>query len=206
VSSTMKSRTSVAGVFASALVFLFLCGSPTQATTLGPEFDLFGGTFTGFSPYDETQPISVSATFTVEINVAGGLGGGGCNGSCIGIVTAMSGTWDLIPNAISLLPDGMYGSDDYVEVTPSGPGGMFQITFSGNGTAFTALGMDYGLIDPEICSTSGNCIPLTTFSVTDNLAATPLPAALPLFAGGLGALGLLGWCRKRKNAAAISAA
>ena len=29
---------------------------------------------------------------------------------------------------------------------------------------------------------------------------TPLPAALPLFASGLGALGLLGWRRKRKNA------
>jgi hypothetical protein len=33
-------------------------------------------------------------------------------------------------------------------------------------------------------------------------AATPLPAALPLLATGLGALGLLGWRRKRKNAAA----
>ena len=31
--------------------------------------------------------------------------------------------------------------------------------------------------------------------------ATPLPAALPLFATGLGALGLLGWRRKRKQAA-----
>ena len=30
---------------------------------------------------------------------------------------------------------------------------------------------------------------------------TPLPATLPLFASGLGALGLLGWRRKRKNAA-----
>src|SRR5262245_4868001 len=30
---------------------------------------------------------------------------------------------------------------------------------------------------------------------------TPLPAALPLFAGGLGALGLLGWRRKRRAAA-----
>ena len=29
-------------------------------------------------------------------------------------------------------------------------------------------------------------------------AAAPLPAALPLFATGLGALGLLGWRRKRK--------
>jgi hypothetical protein len=35
---------------------------------------------------------------------------------------------------------------------------------------------------------------------------TPLPATLPLFATGLGALGLLGWRRKRKNAAALAAA
>ncbi len=32
--------------------------------------------------------------------------------------------------------------------------------------------------------------------------ATPLPAALPLFASGGGLLGFLGWRRKRKNAAA----
>lgn len=37
-------------------------------------------------------------------------------------------------------------------------------------------------------------------------SATPLPAALPLFASGLGALGLFGWRRKRKNAAATAAA
>src|SRR5262249_49233462 len=33
---------------------------------------------------------------------------------------------------------------------------------------------------------------------TGSLTATPLPAALPLFATGLGGLGLLGWRRKRK--------
>jgi hypothetical protein len=36
------------------------------------------------------------------------------------------------------------------------------------------------------------------------VGTTPLPAALPLFAGGLGAMGLIGWRRKRK-AAAIAA-
>jgi hypothetical protein len=40
----------------------------------------------------------------------------------------------------------------------------------------------------------------------EGIAGTPLPAALPLFATGLGALGLLGWRRKRKNVAAITAA
>jgi hypothetical protein len=34
-----------------------------------------------------------------------------------------------------------------------------------------------------------------------NQTSTPLPAALPLFATGLGALGLLGWRRKRKPVA-----
>jgi hypothetical protein len=42
----------------------------------------------------------------------------------------------------------------------------------------------------------------------DNLAVrindVPLPAALPLFATGLGALGLLGW-RRKKRAAALAA-
>ena len=41
--------------------------------------------------------------------------------------------------------------------------------------------------------------PVITFNDT---APTPLPAALPLFATGLGALGLLGWRRKRKTQAA----
>ena len=38
------------------------------------------------------------------------------------------------------------------------------------------------------------------------ITTTPVPAALPLFGTGLGALGLFGWRRKRKNAAALSAA
>jgi hypothetical protein len=44
------------------------------------------------------------------------------------------------------------------------------------------------------------------FTDLGDTASTPLPAVLPLFATGLGALGLLGWRRKRKNAAAIAAA
>jgi hypothetical protein len=38
------------------------------------------------------------------------------------------------------------------------------------------------------------------------IASTPLPAALPLFATGLGAMGLFGWRKKRKAAAALAAA
>ena len=42
------------------------------------------------------------------------------------------------------------------------------------------------------------------FQVNFSLSQTPLPAALPLFASGLGAMGLLGW-RKRRKAAAVAA-
>jgi hypothetical protein len=35
-------------------------------------------------------------------------------------------------------------------------------------------------------------------SFTLEIGTTPIPAALPLFATGLGAMGLLGWRRKRK--------
>jgi hypothetical protein len=48
------------------------------------------------------------------------------------------------------------------------------------------------LTGPEEETTGG---PMTFSPVSP---ATPLPAALPLFATGLGALGLLGWRRKRK--------
>jgi hypothetical protein len=37
------------------------------------------------------------------------------------------------------------------------------------------------------------------------ITTTPLPGALPLFATGLGALGLLGWRRKRKNTSPAAA-
>jgi hypothetical protein len=45
-----------------------------------------------------------------------------------------------------------------------------------------------------------------TFEISNGIGnalpnATPIPAALPLFASGLGALGLLGWRRKKKAAA-----
>jgi hypothetical protein len=40
---------------------------------------------------------------------------------------------------------------------------------------------------------------------TVTTGVTPLPAALPLFVTGLGALGLFGWRRKRKASAAIAA-
>jgi len=53
---------------------------------------------------------------------------------------------------------------------------------------------------PDIYTTGSFCsAPVGACAeLTFETNVTPLPAALPLFTTGLGALGLLGWCRKRK--------
>jgi hypothetical protein len=50
----------------------------------------------------------------------------------------------------------------------------------------------------------GSMIAYLTATVTDPPAVTPLPGAMALFAGGLGALGLFGW-RKRRRAVSFLA-
>jgi hypothetical protein len=70
----------------------------------------------------------------------------------------------------------------------------------GDGVGFSAGGVNYDLnSDPQVCSATG-CTSLTSYSAVA-ATATPLPAALPLFATGLGGLGLLGWRRRRKTIA-----
>jgi hypothetical protein len=46
-------------------------------------------------------------------------------------------------------------------------------------------------------SSSSGPVAINQMTITPGVAVTPLPAALPLFATGLGALGLLAWRRKR---------
>jgi hypothetical protein len=70
--------------------------------------------------------------------------------------------------------------------------------------SFTASSFDFSLGTFTILDTGPNVIASGDFmldSLTLNgptAAATPLPAALPLFASGIGGLGLLSWRRKRK--------
>jgi hypothetical protein len=75
-----------------------------------------------------------------------------------------------------------------------GPGTSFSIVDAFNGTVSFAGGLANGAtayfaLENDLSTVSFTVIPNPT---------TPLPAALPLFATGLGLMGLLGWRRKRK--------
>jgi hypothetical protein len=80
-----------------------------------------------------------------------------------------------------------------------GAGGSESMSLS-NGTTPFDCGNPCADFQDNILSQSG-----ATFTPLSG-GATPIPAALPLFATGLGALGLFGWRRKRKYAAALAAA
>jgi Protein of unknown function (DUF642) len=76
------------------------------------------------------------------------------------------------------------------------PSGGWQ-AFSQDFTATSALTM-LSFIDTQGAFNAG--IYLDDVSV-DVVNATPIPGALPLFAGGAGVLGFFGWRRKKKSAA-----
>jgi hypothetical protein len=92
-------------------------------------------------------------------------------------------------------------------------GGTLQISFNDGASQLITIpvttngGAEYwGFTDTTVFSSftiadlSGDNFGIDGVSF-NSVNTTPLPAALPLFATGLGALGLLGWRRKRKAAA-----
>jgi uncharacterized protein (TIGR03118 family) len=83
------------------------------------------------------------------------------------------------------------GVFDFAGIIPiAGPGGLLALEFGngGNGGSPNTLYFTDSLTI-EAAAADG---------LFGAIEPTPLPAALPLFATGLGALGLLGWRRKRK--------
>jgi hypothetical protein len=119
-----------------------------------------------------------------------------------------------------------------IEVVNGAQGSSFDLDTSNNGV-FTgnfdiASGVEYEIdmsasVSAHGASSAGASIdPMLTVNpnffeandlnfvfsdgISNGVSSTPLPAALPLFAGGLGVIGLFGRRRNRKNASAIAAA
>jgi hypothetical protein len=141
-------------------------------------------------------------------------------------VTSITGTWNGFTITPGLVPPGSIDANNNVlylspnatllDASSNGqPGGLafYVHNYTGNNvptptdvvvqlfynTTFLAYAANTANTGFGCCSlsTEGN------FTITA-LSAVPLPATLPLFATGLGALGLLGW-RGKKKAAALAA-
>lgn len=77
-------------------------------------------------------------------------------------------------------------------------------TFGATAGDFIAGTNTLAFVVENFAQSTGNPTGLRVEFLSSTIDQTPLPAALPLFVSGLGALGLFGWRRKRK-AAAITA-
>jgi hypothetical protein len=81
--------------------------------------------------------------------------------------------------------------------------GSLLLSLTGTNLLIQTFGHDLVQVDfgnqffqSLVLTTSSNAFEYT--NLHSDITGAPLPAALPLFATGLGALGLLGWWRKRK--------
>jgi hypothetical protein len=171
-------------------------------TLSGPAASLGGLHFTGSG--------TLTATIGPASDLVTAITGTVTDGTVVETITGLAPTGTLNSNDNLLFPIGTnfvgppVSSTPYVSVSDldshgiaftiaAGPIDVFGFSAPNQTPAPNPANNNYGELSPE------------GFGV-GNFAVTPLPAALPLFATGLGALGLLGWRRKRKNAAADIAA
>ena len=172
-----------------------LSGTPLYLQVVLTNWTTANGFSYGFSatsnPYAFLADLSISDPGYVFANGSQTISTNTVN--WLGSTTGAPGTW--VQPVGSVTSAGANSDPTTIWYTNNGNnkvlgiGDSAQWIFSGNQS--TAL---YADLSVEINATSSTDL------------TTPLPAALPLFATGLGAMGLFGWRRKRKNAAAVAAA
>jgi hypothetical protein len=137
----------------------------------------------------------------------------GATATTNGVTEDISGTFTFdtstyTPSRIDITVTGTYDDDagTYTAFSPfasSGPSDL--IVYDPTTGKSIVIDFAYDLANaPDPLSNFQNAdgtYAVSNGSVGGAVDPTPLPAALPLFATGLGAMGMLGWRRKRKNAA-----
>jgi hypothetical protein len=151
-----------------------------------------------------TNPTAGNITDPVELNVAGGnfiatsnipLAGGTGVGTTCGL-----GTGNTLSGACSPGSDDHFGTMS-LETSAVGAHSITITLTADNGVTWTSAAAVLALTT-NFASVYGHGfeaeVHIGSNGVQDAGFVTPLPAALPLFATGIGGLGLLGWRRKRK--------
>jgi len=174
--------------------------SYTATAGNGPSYNGEGATGFTFNwsnntgTFSETLPLSETSFFSVSP-----AGSSGCNFSCdytaSGTITVTFSSMELIvggntyTSTQSSYQDTAAYIADYNNDTDSvtWTSSVVPVTFTnGEVLDIKLYNASDWTIDPEISLT---------------VSQTPLPAALPLFLGGLSVMGVLGWRRRRKAAA-----
>jgi hypothetical protein len=178
-----------------AAAALFLSGAaPGSALTFNWSFDATGGTSTGIvtgtiSGLVEGSNDGTGLTVTVLSSPSGNVLGGGWDF----IGSSLGGDAFTVTGGAVTFADAAFYRDSGDDVVFFGDyGGYFPELFSTNEFDLGFDHTDHFTIGVQ-----------TQFSLAET--AVPLPAALPMFASGLGVLGLLAWRRRSKPAAAPAA-
>jgi hypothetical protein len=202
-----------------AVVSLLITTSASHAVTV---YSYTGGNFNDF-PLDGSPPagsyttaMNVFGTFTVAAPFAANLSAQNFSPSILLDLSFSDGRQTI---NLANLDTGTFAT--FIQISTDSLGGItgFQLGFASirptsvggqTGQIIADPGISTGLLDECLTAAGGTC---TSFGIdkangpggslvlqSTDVPQTPLPAALPLFATGLGALGLLGWRRKRKLA------
>ena len=144
---------------------------------------------------------SSSWVFNSSIQQSSDIGGlfsqpQGCVGAACGTLAGFFVCGSTISCGIELLPGFV--------ISRNGESVSFDVSDASRFLMIDTSVLIHGPVDFELTANLPDGLQVLVISdpIPQGLAQTPLPAALPLFASGLGALGLLGWRRKRKAQAA----
>jgi hypothetical protein len=180
------------------LLDAMLTMSPVSATTYytynytGPDFTVVSGA------YALSDNVSGSVTLTQPL-------GDNFSGPILPILFSFS-FFDGVQTISSSTPDVyILSSEDLFETGPSGLITYWALEMNIMGPAPQSL-IATTTGDDDVGTDGSGAYVLLVGEWTYPPAATPLPAALPLFATGLGAFGMFVWRRKRKPAATLAAA
>jgi len=205
----MTSRNLFAGAFASALAFAALLGGTTASQAGTINFD----DIASFAPVpDGYAGLNWSAIWVHEADFAG-YATGVVSSPHVAYVIPGGGSFSTPVGGSTFGLESLFVTAawrDGMTVTITGYlGGLLKDTFSTtvDTSGPTLINLNWSDIDTVAFDASGGTIhpgffpnePATQI-VLDDIVVTPLPAALPLFAGGAGVIGFFGW-RRKKHAA-----
>ncbi|GAB4540064.1 MAG: hypothetical protein Tsb0019_40410 [Roseibium sp.] len=156
--------------------FWFMTSNSNDSTTINEWLTSAGGSYTELGGgFDETLTIS-------RPNI------GGAN------PTALT-TW-FVFSAVGSAFDFQVDHDDGLQIIDDFATTIYSSPQPQTANGFSPVSWDGGFIQLAYAATNGDPSVLK-LKGTGTLTAVPLPAALPLLAGGLGILGFAGWRRKK---------